>query len=100
METNSTSHPRTGVQNVSERCQTNTDHFSRITDQLIEPPQAMQKQMRRHVCAYPLLPREKGASLDQYVCIANDILFNPEGTIEHVDQAYEQQLVADGDDGS
>jgi len=43
---------------------------------------------------------KEGASLDQYVRIANDILFNPEGTIECVEQAYEQQLEADGDDGS
>ena len=28
------------------------------------------------------------------------ILFNPEGTIECVEQAYEQQLEADSDDGS
>ncbi|ELZ88353.1 hypothetical protein [Haloferax sulfurifontis] len=40
------------------------------------------------------------ASLDQYVRIANDILFNPEGTIERVEQAYEQKLEADGDDGA
>ncbi|KOX95436.1 hypothetical protein [Halorubrum tropicale] len=43
---------------------------------------------------------KEGASLDQYVRIANDILFNPEGTIERVEQAYEQQLEADGDDGA
>nr|WP_206664955.1 MULTISPECIES: hypothetical protein [Halorubrum] len=43
---------------------------------------------------------KEGASLDQYVRIANDILFNPESTIERVEQAYEQQLEADGDDGS
>jgi hypothetical protein len=43
---------------------------------------------------------KEGASLDQYVRIANDILFNPEGTIERVEQAYEQELEADGDDGS
>ncbi|AGB33924.1 hypothetical protein C488_20527 [Natrinema pellirubrum DSM 15624] len=43
---------------------------------------------------------KEGASLDQYVRIANDILFNPEGTIERVEQAYEQQLEADGEDGS
>ncbi|GAA0216681.1 hypothetical protein GCM10009000_034320 [Halobacterium noricense] len=43
---------------------------------------------------------KEGASLDQYVRIANDILFNPEGTIERVEQAYEQELAADGDDGS
>jgi hypothetical protein len=43
---------------------------------------------------------KEGASLDQYVRIANDILFNPEGTIERVEQAYEQRIEADGDDGS
>ncbi|GAB3421594.1 hypothetical protein GCM10027435_25510 [Haloparvum alkalitolerans] len=43
---------------------------------------------------------KEGASLDQYVRIANDILFNPEGTIERVEVAYEQQLDTDGDDGS
>ncbi|WP_096396423.1 hypothetical protein [Halorubrum trapanicum] len=43
---------------------------------------------------------KEGTSLDQYVRIANDILFNPEGTIERVEEAYEQQLKADGDDGS
>ena len=43
---------------------------------------------------------KEGASLDQYVRIANDILFNPEGTIERVKQAYEEQLQADSDDGS
>jgi hypothetical protein len=43
---------------------------------------------------------KEGASLDQYVRIANDILFNPEGTIERVEQAYEEHLVADGDDGA
>jgi len=43
---------------------------------------------------------KEGASLDQYVRIANGILFNPEGTIERVEEAYEQELEADGDDGS
>ena len=43
---------------------------------------------------------KKDASLDQYVRIAHDILFNPEGTIERVKQAYEEHLKADGDDGS
>ena len=38
--------------------------------------------------------------MDDYVRTANDILFNSEGTIERVGQAYEQQLDADGDDGS
>ena len=43
---------------------------------------------------------KEGVSLDGYVRTANDILFNPEGTIERVEQAYEQQLEADEDDGS
>jgi len=42
---------------------------------------------------------KEGTSLDQYVRVANDILFNPEGTIERVERAYEEQLKAD-DDGS
>lgn len=40
----------------------------------------------------------EGPSLDQYVRIANDILFNPEGTIQRVERAYEAK-VAGGDDG-
>lgn len=43
---------------------------------------------------------KEGASLDQYVRIANDILFNPEGTIERVEQAYEQQLETEDSEGS
>ena len=43
---------------------------------------------------------KEGASLDGYVRTANDILFNPEGTIERVERAYEEQLEADGDGGS
>ncbi|MCF2166049.1 hypothetical protein [Halobacterium salinarum] len=43
---------------------------------------------------------KEGTSLDQYVRVANDILFNPEGTIERVERAYEEQLEVDGDDGS
>jgi hypothetical protein len=43
---------------------------------------------------------KEGASLDGYVRTANDILFNPEGTIECVERAYEEYLEADGDDGS
>ncbi|ELY79722.1 hypothetical protein C487_06228 [Natrinema pallidum DSM 3751] len=43
---------------------------------------------------------KEGTSLDQYVRVANDILFNPEGTIERVERAYEEQLEADGEDGS
>jgi hypothetical protein len=42
---------------------------------------------------------KEGASLDGYVRTANDILFNPEGTIERVERAYEEQLEAE-DDGS
>ena len=36
----------------------------------------------------------EGASLDQYVRVANDILFNPEGTVERVERAYEEQVAA------
>ena len=43
---------------------------------------------------------KEGTSLDQYVRIANDILFNPEGTIEWVEQAYEQQFDAEDGEGS
>jgi len=43
---------------------------------------------------------KEGTSLDQYVRVANDILFNPEGTIKRVERAYQEQLEADGDDGS
>jgi hypothetical protein len=42
---------------------------------------------------------KEGTSLDGYVRTANDILFNPEGTIERVERAYEEQLEAD-EDGS
>ena len=34
----------------------------------------------------------EGASLDGYVRTANDILFNPEGTIERVKHTYQEQL--------
>ncbi|WP_042661791.1 hypothetical protein [Haloferax sp. ATB1] len=43
---------------------------------------------------------KEGASLDGYVRTANDILFNPEGTIERVERAYEEQLEADGNEGA
>jgi len=43
---------------------------------------------------------KEGASLDDYVRMANDILFNPEGTIKRVEQTYEQQREADDSDGS
>jgi hypothetical protein len=42
---------------------------------------------------------KEGASLDGYVRTANDILFNPEGIIERVERAYEEELETD-DDGS
>jgi hypothetical protein len=43
---------------------------------------------------------KEGPALDRYVRVANDVLFNPEGTIERVGRAYEEQ-VADGEgDGS
>jgi hypothetical protein len=41
---------------------------------------------------------KEGSALDRYVRTANDILFNPEATIETVEQAYEQQA-ADETDG-
>jgi len=41
---------------------------------------------------------KEGSALDQYVRVANDILFNPEGTIERVEQACEEEIEA-GDDG-
>lgn len=42
---------------------------------------------------------KEGTALDEYVGIANDVLFNPEATIERVEETYEQQLRAreDGD---
>ena len=43
---------------------------------------------------------KEGASLNGYVRTANDILFNPEDTIERVERTYEEQLEADGEDGS
>jgi len=42
---------------------------------------------------------KEGVSLNQYVRLANDILFNPEGTIERVERAYEEELEGD-DDGA
>ena len=35
---------------------------------------------------------KEGNALDRYVRTANDILFNPEQTVEQVEQAYEQEL--------
>jgi len=42
---------------------------------------------------------KEGSALDGYVRVANDILFNPKGTIERVEQAYEEQVEAGDDDG-
>ena len=39
----------------------------------------------------------EGAALDRYVRTANDLLFNPEGTIERVTQAYEERAAAETD---
>ena len=60
----------------------------------------MDAALRCDVRTDPLLPGQGGHVLDQYVRIANDILFNPEGTIERVQRTYEEQLEADSDDGS
>jgi hypothetical protein len=40
---------------------------------------------------------KEGASLDGYVRTANDILFNPEATVECVEQTYEQRAEAETD---
>jgi hypothetical protein len=40
---------------------------------------------------------KEGEALDGYVRTANDILFNPDGTIERVEQEYEQQAEAETD---
>ncbi|MFQ3318094.1 MAG: hypothetical protein ACI80F_000141 [Natronomonas sp.] len=43
---------------------------------------------------------KEGNALDGYVRTANDILFNPDGTLKRVEQAYEQQAEAEtSDDG-
>jgi hypothetical protein len=42
---------------------------------------------------------KEGSSLDGYVRVANDILFNPEATIDRVEQAYEQAVEAGNDGG-
>ena len=42
---------------------------------------------------------KEGSALDGYVRVANNILFNPEGTIERVEQAYEEQVETGDDDG-
>jgi len=38
---------------------------------------------------------KEGDSLDSYVRMANDILFNPDGTLERVEREYEQQAEAE-----
>jgi hypothetical protein len=43
---------------------------------------------------------KEGSALDGYVRVANDILFNPDGTIERVEQAYEEEVGSGGDDGT
>ena len=43
---------------------------------------------------------KEGSALDQYVRVANDILFNPEGTIKRVEQAYEEEVEADDAGGT
>jgi hypothetical protein len=40
---------------------------------------------------------KEGSSLDQYVRTANDILFNPEATIDRVEQTYEERAVEETD---
>jgi hypothetical protein len=40
---------------------------------------------------------KEGSSLDGYVRTANDILFNPEATVECVEQTYEQRAEAETD---
>ena len=41
---------------------------------------------------------KEGSSLDGFVRTANDVLFNPEGTVERAREEYERQ-VETGDDG-
>jgi hypothetical protein len=38
---------------------------------------------------------KEGASLDRYVRTANDVLFNPEATVDTVERAYERQAESD-----
>ncbi len=38
---------------------------------------------------------KEGSALDRYVRVANDLLFNPEATIETVESTYEQQAAAE-----
>ena len=51
------------------------------------------------VRADALLPGKAGSALQRYTRLANDLLFNPEASIERVTQAYEQQPDADRDGG-
>ena len=41
---------------------------------------------------------KEGASLDRYVRTANDVLFNPQATLERITDAYEQEATAATDD--
>jgi hypothetical protein len=41
---------------------------------------------------------KEGSSLQQYVRLANDLLFNPDETIDRVETSYEQQLEAEDDE--
>jgi hypothetical protein len=43
---------------------------------------------------------KEGSALQRYTRLANDLLFNPEASIERVTQAYERQLDADRDGDS
>jgi hypothetical protein len=38
----------------------------------------------------------EGSALDEYVRTANDILFNPDGTLERAERAYERQVESEG----
>jgi hypothetical protein len=40
---------------------------------------------------------KEGSALERYTRLANDILFNPEATIDRVEQAYEQRVAAETD---
>jgi hypothetical protein len=40
---------------------------------------------------------KEGDALDDYVRTSNDILFNPDGTLDRVEQAYERQAQAETD---
>jgi hypothetical protein len=43
---------------------------------------------------------KEGSALQRYTRLANDLLFNPEASVERVTDAYEQQLAADRDGDS